>query len=441
MTDRETGLDKEDMDGLTRRGFLKASCGVGATALLTGFNTVTMNDLAEAATREPLPKNTGILVVVTLYGGNDGLNTVIPYGDSTYYAQRPDLAYQPSEVIKLDKDLGLNPGMIGLKQLWDRKKVAIIRGVGYPNSDHSHFRSMDIWQTANPTSAVNTGWIGRWLDYGTTSTSLSVLNIGSTMPPLVVGKKRVGSTLPIAGLTPPTGNLAIQLQRMATGNTVTTGTTGRTTAQSESNDLRQQAASSLNDLFVTAGRTATAMKTPVTVPTTEPTSSEVSGATTGGQNQLGAQLDVVARLINANLPTRVYSVSLGGFDTHSAEKGTQALLLSRVSNAVASFMKQIDATTRKNDVTVLVYSEFGRRVAANLTQGTDHGTAGPVFVIGNKVNGGFYGDQPSLRDLYMGDLAVTTDFRDVYATLIEKVLSTDPGVSLGPWKGRIKGLL
>lgn len=416
-------MHQEDMDGMTRRDFLRASCVTGATGLLAGFNVVSMADLAAAATTDPLPKNTGILVIVTLYGGNDGLNTVIPYTDSRYYSLRSDLAYSANEVLKLDGSLGLNPGMTGMKKLWDAKKLAVINGVGYPNSDRSHFRSMDIWQSASPNSATTSGWIGRWLDYKSRN-SLSVLNIGSTVPPMVVGNTIAGSTLPISGLKPPTGNLASQLKSLVT-------------LPKNAPDLKVEAATAISDLFNTSTATSLAMKTPITMPTDDP---EVGGATTGGQGQLGAQLDVVARLINASVPTRVYSVSLGGFDTHSAEKNSQSILLSQVSAAVSSFMKQIDATSRKNDVTVMVYSEFGRRVAANLTQGTDHGTAGPVFILGNKIKGGFYGAQPSLSALVNDDLAVTTDFRDIYATLLEKSLTTDPGAVLGSWKGRISGL-
>ena len=416
-------MHQEDMDGMTRRDFLRASCVTGTSALLAGFNVVSWADLANAASLDPLPQGTGILVMVTLYGGNDGLNTVIPYADNRYYSLRPDLAYSAAEVLKLDNQLGLNPGMTGMKKLWDAKKMAIINGVGYPNSDRSHFRSMDIWQSGSPNFAETSGWIGRWLDYSSTN-SLSVLNIGSTVPPMIVGKKVAGSTLPINGLKPPTGNIAQQLKSMAK-------------LPSTSTALAKDAATAISDLFTTATATSSVMKTPISVPATE---DEVGGATTGGSGQLGAQLDVVARLINANVPTRVYSVSLGGFDTHSAEKNSQTNLLTQLSAAVSSFMRQIDATSRKNDVTVVVYSEFGRRVAANLTQGTDHGTAGPVFVVSNRINGGFYGEQPSLSNLKDDDLQVTTDFRDIYATLLEKSLKTDAGTVLGKWNGRVAGL-
>jgi uncharacterized protein (DUF1501 family) len=151
-------------------------------------------------------------------------------------------------------------------------------------------------------------------------------------------------------------------------------------------------------------------------------------------------LDVVAKLIAADSPTKVWSVSLGGFDTHANEANAQAALLGVVSSSIYRFMSQLKSTTRSNDVTVLIYSEFGRRVAANGSDGTDHGTSGPMFVIGNSVKGGFYGDQPSLKSLINGDLAVTTDFRDVYASLLEGVLKSPVEPSLGNWSGRVNFL-
>lgn len=413
-------MHRDDMDGMSRRGFLRASCGVGATAFLSGLNLVTMEDVAYAAVRNPLPAGESIVVVVTLYGGNDGLNTVVPYADPAYQSARADLAYGGDEVLRLDDRLGLNPGMTGFKSLWDAGKLAIIHGVGYPQSDHSHFVSMDIWQTADPLHPKNTGWIGRWLD-ATNAEPLTALNIGTTMPPLLVGAKVAGSTLPITGLKVPNGRLRTQLRKLASASP---------------EPLRNSVAESISDWYSTAYTTADALRSALPAPA-DPVD-DLAGATgTGGEGQLGDQLSVVARLINAGVPTRVYSVSLGGFDTHSNEKGTQTALLKQVSGAISNFMRQINATNRADDVTVFVYSEFGRRVAANLNHGTDHGTAGPAFVIGNRVKGGFYGEQPSLTRLWNDDLEVAIDFRDIYGTLLESVLRTDAAPVLGAWAGRI----
>lgn len=413
-------MHKDDMDGMTRRGFLRASCGVGATAFLSGYNMVTMDELAHAAVRNPLPAGEGILVVVTLYGGNDGLNTVIPYTDSAYAQARAELAYSEADVLKLNETLGLNPGMTGIKSLWDAGKVAIVQGVGYPQSNHSHFTSMDIWQTANPTSPTGYGWIGRWLN-ATKQQSIGALNIGTTMPPLLVGENVSGSTLPISGLVTPTGRMRQQFERLGIPSP---------------DPVRNSVAQAITDWYSTAYTTTDALRSDL--PEVEELTEQVAVATgTGGEGQLNDQLGVVARLINAGVPTRVYSVSLGGFDTHSNEKNTQTALLRQVSSSITNFMRQINATSRANDVTVFVYSEFGRRVAANLNQGTDHGTAGPAFIIGNGVKGGLYGAQPSLTRLRQGDLEVQVDFRDIYASLLETSLKADAATVLGGWSGRL----
>ena len=402
-------MHRDDMDGMTRRGFLKASGVLGVAALLSGANLVSMEDVAQAAVRTPLPLGEGILVVVTLYGGNDGLNTVIPYADPVYHASRPGLAYSADEVLPLDARLGLNPGMTGMKALWDAGRLAIVRGVEYPSPDHSHFRSMDIWQSASPDAPESSGWLGRWLDHRNAG-ALRALNIGATMPPLLVGRRLAASALPIGGLRVPAGPVGGALRALA----------GTPAASADG----MAASQALSDWFATAAETGSVLG--ASHPSPAP-----------GSGSLGQQLDVVARLIAAGVPTNVYSVSLGGFDTHAGEKATQTSLLAEVSAAVAGFVQTIDATPRAKDVTVMVYSEFGRRVAANLNQGTDHGTAGPLFLVGSRIGGGYFGEQPPLNALQQGDLAVTTDFRDVYATLLERVLATPADAVIPGWSGRL----
>jgi uncharacterized protein (DUF1501 family) len=193
------------------------------------------------------------------------------------------------------------------------------------------------------------------------------------------------------------------------------------------------AATSMRNLFSVSSTVQPILKEPAPKNPDLPT---VNGGNAGGDSNLSQQLDVVAKLIAAGSPTRVWSVSLGGFDTHANEANAQAELLGVVSDSISRFMGQLKSTSRASDVVMVVYSEFGRRVAGNGSQGTDHGTSGPMFVVGEKVSGGFYGDQPSLKNLVNGDLAVTTDFRDVYATLLEKVLNSPAEQTLGTWKGR-----
>jgi len=405
------------MDTFTRRKFLTLTSGaVAAGAIAPVLN---LNEIASAAVSRPLPPDTPILVMLTLYGGNDGLNTVIPYSDSLYYSSRPEISYKPETVLPLDAELALNPAMKGLKSLWDQNKVAIIRGVGYPNPDRSHFSSMAKWQTASPAKNINTGWLGRWID-SQAEDSMLAISLGSVLPPLFAGAKRSGSVLPLGGLVIPKGTIGVNCQQLSK------------VSRTDSN-LMAAAATSMRNLFSVSSAVQPVLKAPAPVNADLPT---VNGGNAGGDSNLAQQLDVVANLIATGAPTKVWSVSLGGFDTHANEANAQAELLGVVSDSISRFMGQLKSTSRAKDVTVVIYSEFGRRVVGNGSQGTDHGTSGPMFIIGDKVKGGFYGDQPSLKNLVKGDLSVTTDFRDVYATLLEGLLKTPAGQSLDNWKGR-----
>ena len=389
---------------VSRRQFLRYS---GAGAVATLATSLGVEDVARAASVSPLPAGTPILVIVTLYGGNDGLNTVVPYEDAAYASARPGISLSGAQVLPLTDGLALNGSMTGLKSLWDHQQVAIVRGVSYPNPSHSHFSSMAIWQSGSPVDQVASGWIGRWLD-GQSHDPMRAIGLGAVVPPLLAGDRQVGSMLPLGGLAVPSGSLAAQCEIMS----------GRSTSDST---LSAAAATSIGDLFRISSAVTPAL----------------AGAPPASGNVLAQQLDVVAKLIAINAPTRVWSVALGGFDTHADELTEQNALLGELSDAVSGFMTQIGATPRAKDVVVLVYSEFGRRVGANASQGTDHGTSAPVFVVGQRVNGGFYGDEPSLTQLVDGDLAVTTDFRDVYAGLLHDVIGVDPASVLNNWSSRL----
>lgn len=386
------------MDAVTRRQFLRASGVGGGLAALSATGLVSWSQLQQRATTTPLPAGARVLVLVTLYGGNDGLGTVIPYTDPALRRARPELAYDEKDVLALGDGLGLNPAMKGLHGLWKDKQLAVVRGVGYPKPDHSHFRSMDIWQTASPDEPVSTGWIGRWLD-STGSDPLRAVNVGSVLPPLAVGRTSTAAALPVGGVQP----LAPDLAQAATA-------LGRT----DRADTPQQA--------LVAGAFAAERRVAATF---DPVRA------TGAEEDLAAQLQLVAACVKAGVPTRVYSVSLGGFDTHADEKATQSDLLGRLDTALSAFLTDLATDPHGRGVVVMAYSEFGRRVQANGSDGTDHGTAGPVLVAGVPVRGGFYGDQPSLTDLDQGDLKTTTDFRDVYGELLERVLGADPQRVLG----------
>src|SRR5438067_4364896 len=256
------------MNKLTRRRFLIASGVTAAGALAVGATQVDWTDLLTAAQQTPLDPHAGVLVVVTLYGGNDGLNTVVPASDSAYQNARPELAYKPEEVLDLGKGSGLSPGMKGLKGLWDNEELAIVRGVGYPKPDRSHFRSMAIWQTASPETSVPTGWLGRWLD-AAGDDPLRAVSVDPVLPPLLAGERTAAASLPVGGLKLPGGALGKAFADLGT-------------AQPGEGFWQARAARSVTDLHravQTLGKPAKAGQK--------------------GKGELSAQLDVVAGLIEA----------------------------------------------------------------------------------------------------------------------------------------------
>jgi len=404
------------MDTLTRRKFLIASGVTGGVALAGGATAFTLRDILATSTWSDKPAGAKTLVIVTLYGGNDGLNTVVPFADPAYAAARPELAYRPDEVLKLDDKLGFSPALKNLKKAYDAKRAAVILGVGYPKPDRSHFRSMDIWQTAQPERPGNTGWIGRWLD-AVGGDPRHAVSFEPVLPPLLAGATTAGAAVPLTGLKLPTGVSAAVLRSLGKPS------------DGES-PLQARAARSYADLVEVDD-----MVKQVKEKATE--EHEPSSATaTGGQAALAGQLDLVEQCIKAGAATRVFSVSLGGFDTHADEKGPQQTQLGRLDTALGAFLEH----TAGRGVVTLVYTEFGRRVKANASDGTDHGTAGPMFVIGDGVRGGIHGAQPSLTDLDQGDLKFSIDFRSVYATLLGSVLEADPGKVLGGYTKHFDGL-
>lgn len=404
------------MDTVTRRKFLQLAAGssVGAAAAF-----LSIEEIASAAIERPLATGTPILVIVTLYGGNDGLNTVIPFKDPIYYSSRPDISYKEASILQLDSQFGLNPSMNGVAKLWKDGKVAIVRGAGYPNPDRSHFSSMSKWQTGSPVSHINSGWIGRWIDSQPDDPMLAI-SLGSVLPPLLAGAKKVGSALPLGGLVIPQGNLGADFRKLSLPS-------------NSDSKLRALAANSMKDLFSISEKITPILQRPEPMSVELPT---INGGNAGGDSDLSQQLNLVSKLIQADAPTKVWSVSLGGFDTHANEANAQSILLGSLSSAIYKFKEDLKASKHGEDVVVLVYSEFGRRVIGNASKGTDHGTSGPMFIIGDRIKGGFYGDQPSLSKLVDGDLAVTTDFRDVYASVFEDILRSPADQYLNNWKGR-----
>jgi uncharacterized protein (DUF1501 family) len=270
---------------------------------------------------------------------------------------------------------------------------------------------MDIWQTASPDRPGNTGWIGRWLDGAGGDPRLAV-SFEPVLPPLLAGARSAGATVPGGSVRLPGAVTTAQLQAFGTTEA------GEPAAQA-------RAAASFADL----ARVQDLMR-------------EVTAATAtgGGDGPLGHQLDLVARGVEAAAATRVYSVSLGGFDLHADEKAAQESQLIKLDRPLTAFIDRMRRTEAGRAVVVAVYSEFGRRVRANASDGTDHGTASTLFLLGDRIRGGRYGEPPSLTDLDDGDLRYTTDFRDVYGMLLSGVLGADQGRILGGWEGRLKAL-
>lgn len=413
---------------LTRRQVLT---GIGVTAAVAASGTLVPTRQSQAVlpvASQPVATTAlptsgsapGILVLVTLYGGNDGLDTVIPYANTAYQSGRGELAYRADQVLQLDTEFGLHPSMPGFKSLWDQKKLAIVRGVGYPNPNRSHFRSMDIWQSGVPDRYEVSGWLGRWQD-ATSTDPLRMLSLGPSVPRALVGAKGGGgSALPNGQVALPGGkgvtNAFVELGKGTAGSEL--GVWGARVGTSVANVVR--VIDQLGPILKAGSQTSAS------------TSLEGGAAANGDvKSGLALGLEEVATLIKGGAPTRVYSVSLGGFDTHASERDQHARLLATVDSALSGFLKAIETDPKAWGVTVLVYSEFGRRVSANLSGGTDHGTAAPVFVLGPRVAGGYFGDSPSLTDLDQGDLKFTTDFRSVYASMLAGVLGVDPSVALG----------
>jgi uncharacterized protein (DUF1501 family) len=401
------------MPQLTRRALLLGGVGVAAAGGLAGAGVITWDELHRRAGE--LPAGTGTVVIVTLYGGNDGLSTLVPYTDGAYHDARPGLAFTADQVQRLDSQFGLNPQMKGLAGLFHDGKLAVVRGVGYPKPDRSHFRSMDIWHSASPAEPVDTGWIGRWLD-ATGDDPVRAVNIGATLPNLAIGAKTAAAALSLTGI--PKTSLAGAARALGAADPTDTPAM----------------------MMVRASYRATRVvdRTFGSVPAGKASSEEDDP---DKRNPLARQLDLVARCITAGVPTRVYSVSLGGFDTHSDERDTQHRLLEQLDTALTDFHRRMQADPHGRGTVVMVYTEFGRRVHANASEGTDHGTATPVFVLGERVRGGFHGDEPSLTDLDQGDLKYTVDFRDVYHELLAKGIGADPTPAVGTGRHDVGFLL
>ena len=415
--------------GLSRRAFLALAGGAGGLATAGAVLGPRAWDELFGGAGDPRGSlagdHGGRLVLVTLYGGNDGLNTVVPIDDSHYAADRGPLALAPDSVLPLSDGFGLHPSLTGFRSLWDRGQLAIVQGVGFADPNYSHFESMDIWQSGTPTSPGSTGWLGRWLD-ATGASPLQAVSIGPTTPSLLVGDRVQGAALPLGAIRLPGGS----------GEQACYAAVAAAAARQPG--VLPEASRGNADLLTVERRVGPIVDHSLTSSPLaaygakgSPTATDGAlAAADGGGGQAGAgvltaQLSMVANLILGGSSSAIYSVELGGFDTHADQAPTQKTLLAELDTGVTAFVEALEQHSGPPPV-VVVYTEFGRRVAGNASGGTDHGWANVVFVAGPSVRGGFYGEPPSLATLSDGNLVYTTDFRRVYATVFDGILGVRP---------------
>jgi uncharacterized protein (DUF1501 family) len=352
-----------------------------------------------------------VLVVVQLNGGNDGLNTVIPYSDDAYHKARPTIGVDPKTVLKLNDRIGWNPALAGLNELYQEGHVALLQGVGYPDPNLSHFEATQIWETASPVRPQQYGWLGRYLDRKYPQGS---------KPPTPFETVSLGDTLPAALLSARVDVPAIGALGAFSYNT------GRDLASKQSAGTLYDGAkagqspylSMIADVAREAYHGGDTLR------------AGVAGYTTNvvyPNDGFSQQLKLAAQLIGSHTGTKIVFVSIGSFDTHVGQRAQQDKLLANFGNAMLAFYKDLAAHGNDKRVLTMTFSEFGRRVTQNASNGTDHGTAMPIVIAGGGVKGGTYGDHPSLTDLDRdGNLKFGTDFRAVYATVIQKWLGRNP---------------
>lgn len=400
----------------TRRDFLK-----GSSLIATGLTVPTFlarTALAAPNTDKPGAKDT-VLVVVQLTGGNDGLNTVIPFDDADYKKHRPTIAIDKSQVLKLNDRVGLHPAMDGLAKLHETSSLCVVQGVGYPNPDQSHFRSMDIWQAGSTDKVLNEGWIGKALKQAP-APAFHLAGSSETSPLALTGAPmRVPS---IASLQD------FQLKFVASSGQDKASQRAAIESSSAPTSKSESPSSLLNFVQRTAVNTYASSKRLAEV------AKAYEPKVPYPQTALANRMKLAAQLIDADLGARIFYVSIDGFDTHAGQGGAagpHANLLREVSGAMTAFVQDLSARGHKDRVCVMTFSEFGRRAKENGSKGTDHGSGAPMFLAGARVKSGVVGDHPSLAKLESGNLKHAIDFRRVYAAVLESWLGVDAVRVLG----------
>ncbi len=391
---------------LTRRDFLTRSL-AGSTILATGATLPGFLAHTARASAGFGPGRERILVVVEMNGGNDGLNTVIPFRADDYYRARPTIALPRPDVLTLDDHLALHPAMRAFARLHERGWLAVCENVGYPNPDRSHFRSMDIWQSASPCPEESrTGWLGRAVDRSErVDTPLALHLDGTALPAALRTTTRAVPSIEAIDAFRLDGD-ADAIERAASAD--------RADASADLQFVQRTAVSSCRQ----ARRLAALGVDP-------------DAAARYPAHGLANRLAQIARLIGAEFGPRVYYTSMGGFDTHARQLATHASLLTELAESIGAFFADLEARRLHERVVVMTFSEFGRRVDENGSQGTDHGAAAPMFVAGPGVRGGIVGGVPDLADLGRGDLKHHVDFRSVYASVLDDWLGIPSRAILG----------
>jgi uncharacterized protein (DUF1501 family) len=376
--------------------------GAGLPLLLNRTSAALTAQALQGTSVETHPER--ILVVLELSGGNDGLNTVVPFGDAEYYRVRPNLALPERHVIKITDDFGLHPSMVGFERLYKDGLLAVVHGCGYDHPSLSHFSSMGFWHTGVPNGGDSRGWLGRLADEGYEAPARNlIVNLGTSQSMAVRSHRHAPLVFddPARFRREGTDEEKQALAKLSRARTTTNSTleflASMAQNATESSDFVRQASARY--------------RTPVDY----------------GVGGFGGNLQRVAALIAAGMPTRVYYLAYQGnsFDTHVQQADLHSRLLMYTADSVRAFMEDLERIGRADDVAVMMFTEFGRRVEENGSLGTDHGTATPMFIVGKGVTGGLYGRHPSLTDLDDGNLKMTTDFRRVYATMIKEWLGYD----------------
>ncbi len=348
------------------------------------------------------------LVIVQLSGGNDGLNTIIPYTNDIYYKSRPNIAIAKNDCIKITDEFGINKNLTPLKNLYDKGYLSVINNVGYPNPIRSHFRSTDIWHTASDSNQyLNTGWLGRYID--------------------IYGKK------PYSGI-----ELDDSLSLIMKGDVLKGIATKNPTSlyNNTKTPYFKKVLDSHRDVHLSEHNLGYLYKTMIEAKSSAKyifeTSKTYNSTLTYPNNPFGKQLKTTAQFINSRVESKVFYVSMGGFDTHVRQEKKQNKLLQTYSEAMEVFVKDLEHKDTFKDTLILTFSEFGRRVKQNAASGTDHGAANNVFIIGkNLKKQGFYNEAPNLINLDKnGDIKYTVDFRSIYATILDKWLEVDDATIL-----------